>query len=93
VRFRSKSGRFIALIPEATETGFRVVATRSGVEHFNSRWPSSRLKPRPTRFEFAANGDLIDIPFGNQPDGEELLSLSHDAQEFGERCKRRLLTP
>src|SRR4051812_7096437 len=83
-RFRSKSGRYIALIPDSPADGFSVVVTLWGVEAFNSTWPCSRLKPRPTRFEFAGNGDLIDI-VGKQPDGEELLALSHDAQEFGER--------
>jgi hypothetical protein len=27
----------------------------------NASWPCSRLKPRPVRFEFAGNGDLVDI--------------------------------
>lgn len=89
MRFRSKSGRFIALIPDPPAEGFSVVATRWGVEYFNFNWPCSRLREQPVRFEFAANGDLIGID-GRQPDGEELLALSHDAQAFGERCKRRL---
>jgi hypothetical protein len=92
MRFRSKGGRFIALIPERPATGFSVVVTRWGVEHFNLNWPCSRLRERPVRFEFGENGDLVDV-VGKQPDGEELLALSHDAQAFGERCKRRLNTP
>lgn len=86
-RVRSKSGRFIALLPESGR-GFVVVATANGVESFNSRWPCSRLRVRPVRFEFASNGDLVDI-IGTQPDGEELLALSQDAQEFGEKCTAR----
>jgi hypothetical protein len=91
-RIRSKSGRFIALIPAAPAEGFSVVATALGITHFNSRWPCSRLRESPVRFEFAGNGDLVDV-VGKQPDGEDLLALSHDAQEFGEKCKRRLGSP
>lgn len=92
-RVRSKSSRFIALLPDPPADGFSVVATLWGVEAFNSCWPSSRLRPRPIRFEFARNGDLIDITGGKQPDGEELLALSQDAQAFGEWCQGRESSP
>lgn len=89
---RSKSGRYVALIPEPPADGFSVTVTAFGVAAFNASWPCSRLKEKRTRFEFSANGDLVDIT-GKQPDGEELLALSHDAQAFGEKCKQRLTRP
>ena len=85
-RIRSRSGKYIALIPDPPADGFSVVVTQWGVEAFNASWPCSRLKERPVRFEFAGNGDLVDI-VGRQTDGEELLALSEDAQKFGEKCK------
>lgn len=92
-RFKSKSGKYIALIPDTSDTGFSVVVTAWGVAAFCAGWPCSRLKERPTRFEYSSNGDLVDIPHGNQPDGPELLALSEDAQEFGEKCKAKLRKP
>ena len=91
-RVRSRSGRYIALLPDPPATGLSVVVTVWGVAAFNATWPCSRLKERATRFEFAGNGDLVDI-VGSQPDGEELLALSQDAQTFGERCKQKLRGP
>lgn len=91
IRVRSKSGRFIALLPETLQGGFSVVATADGVGMFNNSWPCSRLPERAVRFEYASNGDLVDI-WPEMPDGEELLALSHDAQEFGEGCIARRAT-
>ena len=88
LRLKSKSGRFIALIPATLQGGFSVVVTANGVGSFNASWPCSRLRERPVRFEYASNGDLVDI-MGTQPDGEELLALSQDAQEFGDACIER----
>jgi hypothetical protein len=58
---------------------------------FNSTGPCSRLGPKPTRFEYAGNGDLVDIP-GKQPDGEELLALSEAGvvQAEVQRAKLRI---
>ena len=83
-RYHSKSGRFIALIPEQPATGFSVVVTADGVIWFKSSWPCSRMGSGPVRFEFSANGDLVDI--SRDWDGEDVLALSQDAQEFGEHC-------
>ena len=92
-RVHSKSGRFIALLPDdlSRPCGFRVVVTASGVYSFRAAWPCSHLKEQPIVFEYASNGDLVDIGWSNQPDGPDLLALSQDAQEFGDRCieKRR----
>ncbi len=88
-RVHSKSGRFIALLPDSMRGGFRVVVTVNGVECFKASWPCSRLKVQPIVFEYASNGDLVDIGWSNQPDGEDLLALSQDAQEFGEKCMER----
>jgi hypothetical protein len=91
-KIRGKSGRYVAIIPDPPADGFSVAVTAFGVAAFNASWPCSRLKEKRTRFEFSANGDLVDI-VGKQPDGEELLALSNDAQAFGEKCKRKLSTP
>lgn len=87
IRVHSKSGNFIALLPESLQGGFSVVATERGVCGFKSSWPCSRLPDRPIRFEFAPNGDLVDI-IGASYDGEDLLALSEDAQAFGDRAIR-----
>jgi hypothetical protein len=50
------------------------------------------LRERPTRFDFAGNGDLVDI-VGKQPDGPELLALSEDAQAFGEKYRAKMKGP
>ena len=89
VRVHSKSGKFIALLPDDMRGGFRVVVTSWGVGAFRASWPCSRLREQPIVFEFAGNGDLVDIGWSNQPDGDDLLALSEDAQEFGEKCMER----
>lgn len=89
IRVRSKSGRFIALLPDDLIGGFDVVVTAWGVQSFKSSWPCSRLGDGPIRFSFAKNGDLVDV--STSRDGEDLFALSEDAQEFGEKAlaKRR----
>lgn len=96
-RVHSKSGKYIALLPDAEERakgirGFSVVVTANGVGSFISSWPCSRLHEYPIRFDYAENGDLVDI-IGNQPDGEDLLALSQDAQEWGEKILAKQLLP
>jgi hypothetical protein len=90
-RIRSKSGKFIALIHENPDYGFSVVATKWAVAAFIASWPCSKLQTQPVRFEFDTGGNLVDIS-PEQVDGADLLALSHDAQEFGEKCKRKLAT-
>ncbi len=87
IRVHSKSGKFIAILPESLQGGFSVCATRDGVSAMRSSWPCSRLPDRPIRFEFEANGDLVDI--STSYDGEDILALSQDAQSFGEACIER----
>lgn len=91
IRVHAKSGKFIALLPAdlSKPCGFRVVVTANGVGAFKSSWPCSRLKEQPIVFEYASNGDLVDIGWSNQPDGDDLLALSQDAQEFAEKCIER----
>jgi hypothetical protein len=52
----------------------------------------SRLKERRGRVQFDSIGNLVKIT-GKQPDGVELLALRQDAQEFGERCLRKVRAP
>jgi hypothetical protein len=90
-RYRSKSGRFIALVPDNGIGSFACVATSEGVSHLASRWPCNGIPQRkepswgycPIRFEFEANGDLVDM--NPQLDGEAILALSQDAQAFAEK--------
>ncbi len=89
IRVHSKSGKFIAILPDTLTGSFDVCVTANGVAAMRVSWPCSRLPDRPIRFGFAANGDLVDVSTGY--DGEDILALSQDAQEFGERVleKRR----
>ena len=89
-RLHSKSGRFIALIPDAPAAGFAVVVTVWGVEAFKDRWPCSQLGNGPIRFEFESNGDLCGM--SRDVDGPDVLALSEDAQRFGEKCMERRKT-
>ena len=98
-RVVSKSGRFIALLPDDMRGAFAVVATSDGVGSFAARWPCNHIPERrwefggycPIRFEFEGNGDLVDIEpqLGGGDDGPAILALSQDAQEFGEKCMER----
>lgn len=74
IRVHSKSGNFIALLPDTLQGGFSVVATETGVCRLKNSWPCSKLPERPIRFEFASNGDLVDV-VGTSYDGEDLLAL------------------
>lgn len=93
LRFHSKSDKYIALIPRealdptARAIGFSVVVTADGVSSFKASWPCSQLGEQPIRFEFASNGDLVDV--STDRDGDDLLALSQDAQEFGEKVIER----
>jgi hypothetical protein len=97
LRFHSKNGRFIAILPPETldphgaRIGFTVVATADGVSDFKASWPCSNLGNQPIRFEYESNGDLVNV--STDRDGSDLLALSQDAQEFGENVisKRRAL--
>ena len=100
IRVHSKSGRFIALLPDDLQGGFSVVVTADGVASFAASWPCNHIPERkgeyggycPFRFEFAGNGDLVDmVPDIGGDAGEAILALSQDAQEFGDRAleKRR----
>jgi hypothetical protein len=81
IRVTSKSGKYIALIPESLQGGFAVVVTSWGVDNFRSGWPCSRLPDSPVRFEFGSNGDLVGL-WPDNIDGEDVLALSQDAQRF-----------
>lgn len=87
IRVHSKSGKFIAILPDTLQGGFSVCATRNGVDNMRDAWPCSRLPNRAIRFCFASNGDLVDVSTGY--DGEDLLALSQDAQTFGDACLER----
>ncbi len=82
------------------ETGNgRVMVTSGGVGRFAAKWPCSGMRfdaDIAVEFEFASNGDLVDIQWFDcsddspsldisEPDGvngEALLALSQDAQEW-----------
>lgn len=87
IRVHSRSGRFIALLPDGLQGGFSVVVTANGVEAFGNSWPCAHLGNGPIRFEYESNGDLVTI-FGNteRSDGNAVLALCEDAQSFGARA-------
>ena len=79
---------FVEISPRA------VLITASGLHQFSRMWPCSGL-PQDVcvLFEFASNGDLVDVQWFDaesgldiaEPsgiDGSALLALSHDAQSF-----------
>lgn len=87
IRVHSKSGRFIALLPDDLQGGFSVVVTANGVESFGNSWPCAHLGNGPIRFEYASNGDLIDESRDtSNADGSAVLALCDDAQSFGARA-------
>lgn len=94
-RIHSKSGRFIVLLPDTPASGYSVVVTAVGVWSFRQQFPCNGFRSDfPIRFDFASNGDLVDIPYGDKetvnPDaGAAQLALSQDAQEFAEKCIAR----
>lgn len=59
-RWYASSGKFIAIVTIDGTGGYTVIVTRDGVDDFTGDWPCSHLRG-PIRFEFAANGDLVDI--------------------------------
>lgn len=62
-----------------------VTVSRSEVIAFKAKWPCSRLPERSIWFQFdKRNSDLVDIKPSNY-DGEDLLALSKDAQDFAEK--------
>lgn len=93
IRTHSKSGRFIALLPDDLTGGYSVVATSDGVASFAASWPCNGLPVRtaggypPIRFDFAANGDLVDVSL--ESDSEALGALSEDASNFGSKVLDR----
>ncbi len=93
IRVHSKSGRFIALLPDTFTGGFDVVVTANGVGSFANSWPCSGLSDGPIRFEFDSGGNLVGIPYGDseRADGSAMVALSEDAQAFGDKAmdKRR----
>jgi hypothetical protein len=99
LRIISKSGRFIALIPDTLTGNYSVVATECAVGSFVARWPCNGIPQHksggyyPIRFEFSSGGDLIDLspdPEAIAPNcGSAMLALSQDAQEFAESAIAR----
>jgi hypothetical protein len=93
IRVHSKSGRFIALLHADLSASFSVVATADGVNSFASSWHCAHFGDGPVRFEYAANGDLVDMQaFGwdtERADGGAVLALCEDAQMFGQKCLDR----
>ncbi len=65
-----------------TVEGRKVTVSEDGVQAFMRLWPCSGLAGTELWFEFASNGDLVDIGPGDteSQDGPALLALSHDAQ-------------
>jgi len=72
-------------------SGCSVSASEQDVAGFCQSWPASNLRGlRGVTFEFARNGDLIDIKYRNGSsedwDGPALVALSNDAQNYA-RCR------
>lgn len=60
-----------------------VLVSADDVAVFNSRWPCSPIPEKRLVFNFASNGDLVDIyPDSSKFDGDALLALSQDAQKL-----------
>jgi hypothetical protein len=92
IRVHSRSGKFIALLPDDLQGGFSVVVTANGVDSFSASWPCAHLGNGPIRFEYASNGDLVDESRDtSRADGSAVLALCEDAQTFGQAAldKRR----
>lgn len=60
----------------------KVIVSRDEVAAFNSRWPCSTLRDRSYRFEFEANGDLVDTDIPEHDDGPAALAMSEDCKQF-----------
>jgi hypothetical protein len=73
---------------------FQVAVPVGDVSDFNRGWPCSNIPVKAIAFTFdSRNGDLVDIePDSSSFDGDALVALSHDAQEYGEgklRAKKK----
>ena len=68
----------------------RVACSADDVRAFAASWPCSGLHGlQGVTFEFAGNGDLVDVTYRNgnseRWDGPALVALSQDAQAYGEK--------
>lgn len=75
---------------EHVGSGCRVHVSAQDIAYFCRRWPASGLHGlRGVEFEFAKNGDLVDIEYRNGSsedwDGPALVALSQDAQQHARR--------
>lgn len=65
---------------------FAVTVSAAEVSEFRAGWPCSRLPDVPIAFVFqVSNGDIVDI-IGTDYDGEDMLALSEDAQQYAEEA-------
>jgi hypothetical protein len=63
--------------------GRKVIASRSEVANFNSRWPCSTLRStRAYWFEFDAFGDLVDADCPEHDDGPASVAMAEDCKAF-----------
>lgn len=66
-----------------TIQGRKVIASRTAIALFNSRWPCSALRDsRHYWFEFDAQGDLVDADVPEQDDGPAASALSDDCKAY-----------
>ena len=68
-------------------SGRTVAVSANDVREFNRYWPCSNLPAVAMQFDFAGNGDLVDIRFASgldsaDYDGIALLTLSRDAGAY-----------
>lgn len=71
--------------------GNRVCVSADEVKDFMHSWPCSNLNGTRLWFEFASNGDLVDLGPGDteKQDGPALVALSHDAQSYLDSRRKR----
>jgi hypothetical protein len=65
----------------------RVMVTSGGLERFASKWPCSGMRfdaDIAVEFEYAADGDLVDIHWFDCSDGADALDISEPAGVNGE---------
>lgn len=75
---------------EHVGSGCRVHLSVQDIANFCRNWPASNLRGLSgVNFEFARNGDLVDIEYRNGSsedwDGPALVALSQDAQQHAKR--------
>lgn len=87
-RYRSKSGKYVALIPDPPAEVFSVIVTAWGVAAFNAGWPCSKLKERKVTFSYTGNGDLVDI-VGRQQMGLNYWRSARMLKDLGSSASRR----